>query len=130
MAASARRVASFSAGWLSAPASSRVGQRRLDRLDRAGGIRDAEAGLVEDEAVDGARQGGPAQGAAGPVGVAPERHRPAGPVGDGLHHGGHVPTPPMVSNSTAMPVSRATRDPTGRSSPDSPAGSPPPRHPS
>jgi hypothetical protein len=35
------------------------GQGGLDLLDRAGGIGDAEPGLVEDEVVDGVRQGAP-----------------------------------------------------------------------
>ena len=40
--------------------------------------------------VDVARQGGAAHGAAGPVGVAPERDRPAGAGRDGLDHGGDI----------------------------------------
>ena len=66
------------------------GQRRLDAVDRAGRVGEAEAGFVEDEVVDVAGQGGAAHGAVGAVGVAPQGDGPAGAGGDGVDDGGDV----------------------------------------
>ena len=66
------------------------GQRRLDALDRAGRVGEAEARFVEDEVVDVAGQGGGAHGAVGAVGVAPQGDGSAGAGGDGVDDGGDV----------------------------------------
>ncbi len=85
------------------------GHGLLDRVDRTGGIRQAQARLVQHEVVDVVRAGGAAHRAVGAVGVAPQRDRSASARGDGVDDRGDVLELPLDGVGAASPLAPKPR---------------------
>ncbi len=70
-------------------------QRRLDGVDRARRVGDAQTRLVQHEVVNVGGEGGPTHRAVGPIGVAPQGDRSSRAGGDFVDDGGDVREVPL-----------------------------------